>query len=174
MCVGQRFRLRIGNEVVALKDGTDELTIQLAKHLKAYEKKLSGIKKIGLSQSRSNKKISKAKVLPIGTRGEQYLLLKEMYQSILDDARFTFKEGIEKNGPVTKKVALRRGESLSKIVRASFSKAYVNDARSKRQRATVWSAVLLYAWKREVKVAGIRVFILDHGGIIQLYNESKG
>ena len=157
-----------------MKEGTDKLVVQLANHLKAYEKKLSGIKKNRLSQSGSSKKASKTKVQPIGTRGEQYLLLKEMYQSILDDTRFTFKEGSIRKGPVTKKVALHRRESLSKIVRASFSKAYVNDARLKRQRATVWSAVLSYLWKRKVKVTAIRVFILDHGGIIQLYNESKG
>lgn len=105
---------------------------------------------------------------PIGKRGEQYLLLKDLYQLIAQDDRFS--RLAEETHSKKHKRQLRQ---LVVLVRRAFISAYGDDSRSYRQRATTWSAVLHQAWDNRVTVSGFRLFVLDHGGIQSLYQEWK-
>jgi len=151
----------------------DQLVKAMSRKLVSYDseivsKRAAGVKRKHGSGRKSKKVGTGRRAGPIGKRGDQYTLLKELYALVECDKRFARPTGETQSKSREKQL----GELLV-LVRRAFEEAYGDDYRSYRQRALTWSAVLHQAWVEGITVKGIRLFILDKGGIQSLYRQWK-
>ena len=151
-----------------MHDRHDALRKSLAKELKKYDLMLKTQKEVGSRTGDSSvgkRKGRKRNVL--GSRGEQYTLLKKLYTKIVGEVYFS----ISKKGEVRVvriKIHKKRSE-ISSIVRDAFKLHYKKDARAKRQKGHVWGRVLALAWNESWAPRNFRSKLLDLGGIEKAY-----
>lgn len=147
----------------------DKLAQAMARKLKAFDRELQNSDVSARSRprgpgSRSKTRKSQRRSGTIGSRGDQYSLLKKLYTLVIQDKRFPqLHRGMESEKHK------RRLSELLKIVRQAFREAYGDDHRSYRQRATTWAAVLHEAWDESISPSRMESFILKRGGIQSLY-----
>jgi len=147
----------------------DKLAQALALKLKAYDREIGNADARSPARpkgpgSRSKSHKGRRRSGTIGSRGDQYSLLKELYTLVVHDERFP-----QLHGRMGSEKHKRRLDELLKIVRDAFREAYGDDHRSYRQRATTWAAVLHEAWDESISPSRMEVFILRRGGIQSIY-----
>ena len=149
-------------------DSHADLRESLAKELKNYEVKLKKQNEVGARTGNSsvgNPKGRKRNVL--GSRGEQYALLRKLYTKIISEEYFAMaKEGELRNA---RNKFVRKRSEISSIVRDAFKLHCKKDARAKRQKGHVWGRVLALAWFNSWEPGNFRSKILDLGGIEKAY-----
>lgn len=147
----------------------DKLARAFALKLKTYDREIGNTDARSPARpkgpgSRSKSRKGRRRSGTIGSRGNQYSLLKKLYTLVIQDKRFP-----QLHGRMGSEKHKRRLNELLRIVRQAFREAYGDDHRSYRQRATTWAAVLHEAWDESISPSRMESFILKRGGIQSIY-----